>query len=82
MAIRFKREPSENPYDPDDPDNYADRNRVPEDSPVFAWILGGIVVVSTVVGLFFAQESPLTDPHWQTAEYSSAPVDGEPKYYR
>jgi hypothetical protein len=68
MAIRPNQNPPGNPYDPDDPDNYMNRSRSPEDSPVFAWILGGIVGVATIVGLFVAQESPLTDPLWQTTE--------------
>jgi len=58
------------PNDPDDPDNY--RPGDPEDSPVFAWILGGIVGIAAIVGLLIAQESPLTDLPWQTTQNMSA----------
>ena len=68
--------------DPDDPDNYMDRAEMPANSPVFSWILGGIVGVASIVGLFIAQETPLTDLPWQTTENVSAPTHYEPSYFR
>jgi len=68
MMTNPKLKSSVNPNDPDDPDNYMNRPGGPEDSPVFAWILGGIVGITAIVGLFIAQESPLTDPPWQTTQ--------------
>ena len=73
-------EPSENPYDPDDPDNYMHRGDV-ERSPVLPVMFLGMLAVGLAVGLFVAKESPLTDLPWQTTENVSAPHD-EPNYYR
>ena len=71
MAIDLKLENPGNPYDSDDPDNYLNRDRESEtgSANIIPWMLGGMFAVATLIGLFFAEESPLTTPRGtQTTE--------------
>jgi hypothetical protein len=61
MAVDIMLHNPGNPYDADDPDNYLNRDQAAENSNVVPWILGGMFAVATLIGLFFAEESPLTD---------------------
>jgi hypothetical protein len=57
-----------NPYDPDDPDNYMNRDDGSERSHIIPIMFIGMFVVSVLIGLFFAQESPLTEPATHVTE--------------
>jgi len=67
-----------NPYDPDDPDNYMSRDRLPESSNLVPWMLGAMFALATLIGLFFAQESPLTDTQRTTQTTENMPAQPAP----
>ncbi len=60
MSVDKRMQNPGNPYDPDDPDNYLNRDQIPGSSNIIPWMLGGMFAVATIIGLFFAEESPLT----------------------
>lgn len=60
MVIDQKLENPGNPYDLDDPDNYLNRDRETGSANLVPWMLGGMFAIATLIGLFFAEESPLT----------------------
>ena len=63
-----------NPYDPDDPDNYMNRDDGPERSKFIPIMFIGMFVVSALIGLVFARESPLTDPDTHVTENVAQPT--------
>jgi hypothetical protein len=60
-----------NPYDPDDPDNYMNWDERSQRSNLLPIMFIGMFAVSAVIGLFFAQESPLTDRTTHVTENAS-----------
>ena len=62
-----------NPYDTDDPDNYLNRGDLPESLNLVPWMLGGMFAVAALIGLFFAEESPLTARHAVTQTTENVP---------
>ena len=73
MAIDPDLRSPGNPYDPDDPDNYMNRDDGPERSNLIPIMFIGMFVMSAVIGLFFAEESPLTDPATHVTENAAQP---------
>ena len=67
-----------NPYDTDDPDNYLNRDDVAETSNLVPWMLGGMFAIATLIGLFFAEESPLTASHAVTQTTENVPAHPSP----
>lgn len=74
MAVDLKLRNPGNPYDADDPDNYLNRDHADENSNLVPWMLGGMFAVAILIGLFFAEESPLmgSPATTQTTENVSA----------
>jgi hypothetical protein len=66
MAIDLNLQNQGNPYDLDDPDHYMNRDLTPENSNLVPWMLGGMFAVATLIGLFFAEGSPLTESRHAT----------------
>lgn len=59
MAFKLNLHRRAKHYDPDDPDNFKSGSALVGGSNVIPWMFGGMFVVTTVIGLFFAQGSPL-----------------------
>ena len=72
MMLFRKRQNRGNPYDPDDPDNYMSRDARAGGSSVIPWMFGGMFLVATVFGLFFAPGSPLS--YLPVTHVTEAPV--------
>ena len=68
--------------EPDESETHTKDGEIGGHSTVFAFILCGIVGAASLVGIFFAQETPLTDLPWQTTENVAAPQQSEPGYFR
>ncbi|MFO0994783.1 MAG: hypothetical protein U1E67_22955 [Hyphomicrobiales bacterium] len=76
MTIDRRLQNPGNAYDTDDPDNYLNRDRLTESSNLVPWMMGAMFAVATVIGLFFAEESPLT--HKTAATLTTENVPGQP----
>ena len=60
MDHQFKMPIAGNPYDADDPANYMNRDDRGAGSNIVSWMFGAMFAVATLIGLFFADGSPLT----------------------
>ena len=80
MILNRKRQNPGNPYDTDDPDNYMNRDGLPEDSNLVPWMLGAMFGLAALIGLFFAQESPLTYPPLKTLTSENMPAHPSPPH--
>jgi hypothetical protein len=80
MAVDLKLQNPGNPYDSDDPDNYLNRDQKAENSNIVPWMLGGMFAAATLIGLFFAEESPLTDPPRTTQTTENIPAHPAPAH--
>lgn len=67
-----------NPYDLDDPDNYMNRERLSGNSNLVPWMLGAMFAIATLIGLFFAEGSPLAHPTSATQTTENAPSQSIP----
>lgn len=80
MAVNRKSQHPGSPYDTDDPDNYMNRDSLPEDSNLVPWMLGAMFSLAVLIGLLFAEESPLTDPPRTTLATENLPANPAPAY--
>lgn len=78
MTIDRRLQNPGNAYDTDDPDNYLNREHLPEKSNLVPWMLGGMFAVATLIGLFFAEESPLTYKPVATHTTENIPAQPSP----